>query len=125
MPAKSRSWSSRNRWSPRSSVGSDVPFSWPNVSFGSQLETRTREPGLMRSRSASSAATLPPNGFGAADDDSVDGSPVSPALRHDQASSIRIDVIETGLLGRSCEPRGAVAMASTTDSPAVSLPKIV
>src|SRR4051794_25803522 len=52
-------------------------------------------------------------------------SSVPRSLGHGQASSMRIDVIDTGLFGRSWPPRGAVAIASTTDSPAVSLPKIV
>src|SRR5262249_36766070 len=43
----------------------------------------------------------------------------------DQASATRIEVMLTGWSGRSCEPVRALAIASTTSSPAVSFPKIV
>ena len=42
-----------------------------------------------------------------------------------QPSVTVTDVMATGSTGRSWAPVGAVAMASTTSSPAVSLPKIV
>ncbi len=46
-------------------------------------------------------------------------------FRGDQASTIEMVVMLTGSLGRSCEPVGAVAMASRTSVPEVSRPKIV
>lgn len=53
--------------------------------------------------------------------DAVDHRPTA----GDQLSSMVILVIETGSSGRSCAPVRAVAMASTTSSPEVSLPKMV
>ena len=46
-------------------------------------------------------------------------------FRGAQASTIEMEVMLTGSLGRSWEPVGAVAMASRTSVPEVSRPKIV
>ena len=62
-----------------------------------------------------------PRRFGAA---SPTGGLTESASR-DHASPIVTFVILTGSLGRSCEPLGAVAIASSTSSPLVSWPKIV